>query len=164
MRPERRGCYPRTRDWNIPVPKAGARPKSGYGRRVPKLLSCYPDGVPGAALLLMRLSCALAAFPALARLSPTPHGAWAITFASALIALALAMGFGTRAGAFLLAAALAAGLFTARGETALLALALVGGAVALVLLGAGAYSVDAHRFGRRVIRLEPRSPDRGGSG
>ena len=32
---------------------------------------------------------------------------------------------------------------------------------ALLLLGPGAFSMDAHRYGRRVILLKPRSPDRG---
>jgi hypothetical protein len=40
----------------------------------------------------------------------------------------------------------------------------MGGAVSLVLLGPGAWSIDAHLHGRRVIRLDPRSPERGGPG
>jgi len=37
-----------------------------------------------------------------------------------------------------------------------------GGCGAIVLLGAGAYSVDARRYGRRVIHVHTHTPDRGG--
>lgn len=77
------------------------------------------------------------------------------------MALALIAGLGTRAAALLLVVALAAGLLAASGEAALFLLACAGGAAALVLLGPGAHSIDAHRFGRRIIRVEPRSPERG---
>jgi uncharacterized membrane protein YphA (DoxX/SURF4 family) len=131
---------------------------------MPKLILRYPDGAAGVALLLMRLSCALVGFPALARLWPAPDSWWMAAIASAAMALALLAGIATRAAALLLVAALAADLVTARGEIVLLVLASGGAAGALVLLGPGAYSIDAHRFGRRVIRLAPRSPNRGSDG
>jgi len=80
---------------------------------------------------------------------------------SGLIALSLVAGLGTRTAALLLIAAIAADLFTVNGRPIQLLLALAGGAGAVVLLGAGAYSLDAWRHGRRVIRLELRSPDQG---
>jgi uncharacterized membrane protein YphA (DoxX/SURF4 family) len=83
---------------------------------------------------------------------------------AAVIALALVLGFGARAAALLLAAALAIGIGSARGDLAWFLVSCTGGAVALVLLGPGAWSIDAHLYGRRVIRLEPRSPERGGPG
>ena len=130
---------------------------------MPNLILRYPDGVTGLALLLMRLSYALIAFPSLTRLWPASDSWWLAAIPSAM-ALALVAGFGTRAAALLLVSTLAADLLTAPGEFVLLLLASAGGAGALALLGPGAYSIDAHRFGRRVIRLEPRSPDRGSAG
>jgi len=37
-----------------------------------------------------------------------------------------------------------------------------GGCGAIALLGAGAYSIDARRYGRRVIHVHGHTPDRGG--
>ena len=124
----------------------------------------YPDGLFGVALLLLRLSYAAIAFPALARLWPAPSITVPIGLGAAAIALALVLGFGARAAALLLATALAIGIGSARGDLTWFLVGCTGGAVALVLLGPGAWSIDAHLYGRRVIRLEPRSPERGGPG
>lgn len=129
-----------------------------------KVILRYPDGVPGAALLLLRLSCVALVHPALARLSPMPGGWWPVAAPIALLILALVAGFGTRTAAALLLLLLAANLFAARAELLPFLLASGGQTLALALLGPGAWSIDAHRFGRRVIRLEPRSPDRGSPG
>ncbi|WP_231478277.1 hypothetical protein [Sphingomonas sp. UNC305MFCol5.2] len=131
---------------------------------MPKLILRYPDGLFGVALLLLRLSYAVIAFPALARLWPAPSITVPIGLGAAAIALALASGFGARAAALLLAAVLAIGIGSAREDLAWFLVSCTGGAVALVLLGPGAWSIDAHLYGRRVIRLEPRSPERGGPG
>lgn len=131
---------------------------------MPKLILRYPDGAAGAALLLMRLSSAVIAWPALARVAPTTGGWWLAAAVAGILVLALLTGLGTRAAALLLAGTLIAGLFAARGEVALLLCAAAGSATALALLGPGAWSIDAHRYGHRVIRLEPRSPERGGRG
>ena len=127
-----------------------------------KLIIRYPDGAPGAAALLMRFSCALMAFPALARILPLATHGWLVAVPATMMALAFVAGVGTRAVALLLVGTLAADLSMVSGETILLLLAAAVGAGALALLGPGAFSVDAHRYGRRVIRLEPRTPDRGG--
>lgn len=126
-----------------------------------KLISRYPDGITGTASLLLRLSCAVAAFPTLASTWPDPDGKVGVAIGSGVLATGLVLGFGTRAIALLLAMALAVGLFSLPGDRALLSLAAAGCAGALIFQGPGAYSIDAHRYGRRVIRLEPRSPDRG---
>jgi hypothetical protein len=128
------------------------------------LMLRYPDGVAGIALLLMRLSYAVVVFVALARLWPAQASDWLLIVLSSMVSLAIVTGAGTRAAAMLLFAILVVDMLTVRGESALHFLASAGGVAALVLLGPGAYSIDAQRYGRRVIRLEPRSPDRGGPG
>jgi len=128
------------------------------------LILRYPDGLFGVALLLLRLSYAAIALPALARLSPGPSITVPIGLGAAAIALALLLGFGARAAALLLAAALAVGIGDAPGDLTCILVGCAGGAAALALLGPGAWSIDAHLHGRRVIRLEPRSPERGGPG
>jgi len=151
-------------EWKIPGAKAGRGARKGYRLTVPKLILRYPDGLFGVALLLLRLSYAVIAFPALARLWPAPSITVPMGLGAAAIALALISGFGARAAALLLAAMLAIGICSARGELAWFLVSCTGGGVALALLGPGAWSIDAHLYGRRVIRLEPRSPERGGPG
>lgn len=148
----------------IPGEKAGWDPHGGYRVRVPKLILRYPDGLFGVALLLLRLSYAAIAFPALARVWPAPSITVPVGLGAAAIVLALVLGFGARLAAGLLTLALLVGLAGAKGDLAWFLIACAGGAVALVLLGPGAWSIDAHRYGRRVIRLEPRSPERVGPG
>lgn len=128
---------------------------------MPKLILRYPDGVAGAALLLLRLSCALIVFPSISPVLPSSPNAWLAGIVSAILTVALAAGMGARVASFLLTAALVVDLSDAGGQDALFLLGAAGSAGALVLLGPGAYSIDAHRFGRRVIRVEPRSPERG---
>lgn len=148
----------------IPGAKAGRSPHAGYRGTVPKLILRYPDGLFGVALLLLRLSYAAIACPALMHLWPAAALSVSIGIAAVVLALALALGFGARVAALLLVLVLAFGAAGTRGELAWFLLACGGGAAALVLLGPGAWSIDAHLYGRRVIRLEPRSPERGGPG
>jgi hypothetical protein len=135
-----------------------------YRHEVARPILRYPDGATGAALVLLRAACALAAVPAISGFSaPTPV-AWLSGAPSAALILMLACGFWVRVAATLLTVALAARLGTGSGEAILLHLACAGAAAALALLGPGAWSIDAHLHGRRVIRLQPpHSPDRGSS-
>ena len=126
-----------------------------------KYLSRYPDGAAGIALVLLRLACAWIAFLAIARLPFPQFSPNASIVVSAAFALALMLGFGTRIVAFVVAAAAIATAFKTGSEIALTMIARACGCAALGLLGPGAYSIDANVFGRRVIRLEPRGPDRG---
>ena len=125
-----------------------------------KLLSRYPDGAAGIALVLLRLACAWIAFLVIARLPFPRVSPNASIVASAAFALALALGFGTRIVAFVSAAAAIATAFISGSDSALTMIARACGCAALGLLGPGAYSIDAIVFGRRVIRLEPRGSGR----
>ncbi|SNS31662.1 hypothetical protein SAMN06295912_104102 [Sphingomonas laterariae] len=109
----------------------------------------YPTGTVGWALLLLRCSVA-AALAAGAAISAVP---W-IEAPVLLVAAALILGVLTRAAG--LAGLVAAGLIGAEiGGTAGLAVGLHGiAALALSMIGAGGYSIDARRFGRRVITLD----------
>ena len=152
------------------TPKGGSGASRHRGLQAPKtagivlmmarFLSRYPDGAAGIALVLLRLACAWVAFLVIAGLPFPRFSPNASIVASAASALALALGFGTRIIAFVSAAAAIALAFMTGSDIALTMIARACGCAALGLLGPGAYSIDANVFGRRVIRLEPRGPDR----
>ena len=125
-----------------------------------KSLSRYPDAAAGIALVLLRLACAWIAFLVIARLPFLQFSPNASIVVSVGFAFTLALGFGTGIVAFVLAAATMATAFMTGNDGALTMIARACSCAALGLLGPGAYSIDANVFGRRVIRLEPRGPDR----
>jgi hypothetical protein len=125
-----------------------------------KSLSRYPDSAAGIALVLLRLACAWIAFLVIARVPLPQFSPNAPIVVSAAFALALTLGFGTRIVAFVFAAAAITTAFMTGSDGALTMIARACACAALGLLGPGAYSIDANVFGRRVIRLEPRGPDR----
>jgi hypothetical protein len=115
----------------------------------------FPPGLPGLALLLLRASVAIALL-----LNDYGHREalpdW-VHVAAILISLVISVGYLTPivAGAALIFHALVwfalgAGVYAA-------AVAIVGSldAMALALLGPGAYSLDSRRFGRRLVVLPP---------
>ena len=110
------------------------------------ILPNFPDGRVGAGLLLLRLSAAISilASPALAAAGAPP---WVAT----LFAIGLILGLWTTMVAVLclglLLFALAQGAAPTGAGAQLLETA------AILLLGAGAYSLDAIMFGRRTIIL-----------
>jgi hypothetical protein len=127
------------------------------------MLLRYPDGPTGVAVLLLRAAAGIILYPVLISLSDGHFNWWLAAIPSAILLFALLAGLGTRIAAGLLILMLAASFRTAAGETIFLLLASIGSVGALLLLGPGAYSIDALRFGHRVIRLDVRSPDRGTS-
>ena len=132
-----------------------------YCHSMAPFTSRYPDRETGIALLLLRFSGASIAFAVLTGQVPFPlfpDLAMSLAFAIPLLLIA---GCATRPVALLLAAVIAIGIYAGRAEPDILALGHTGLCAALTLLGPGAYSIDARIFGRRVIRLDSRSPDRG---
>ena len=121
----------------------------------------FSDGPAGLALLLMRIAQAATG---LAIASGLPG--WMGTFAHpkllmAVLGLLLLAGLYVRPAAVVLAllGALAATSWSGPARCLLLGNACSG--LALALLGAGAYSLDARLFGRRVIDLTERPPAAG---
>jgi uncharacterized membrane protein YphA (DoxX/SURF4 family) len=134
---------------------------------VHRFFSPFPDGRPGVGLLLLRAVAALTAIGyAVARLSDPPTRTLDMLSAALSIAssLALLVGLFTAGSAVLLAVAFAwlsfplhAGALPHYLPAALLTIA---DAVAISLLGPGAFSVDARLFGPReiVIPRDTRAP------
>jgi hypothetical protein len=120
---------------------------------VQRLFSMFPAGWPGFALLLLRASVAMAL---LLENVAHRHGLsrWIIG-PSLVVCAALGAGFLTP-----IAAAIALGLhvliWTSLNVDTLGAAAIICvDAVALALLGPGAYSFDSRRFGRRIVVQTP---------
>lgn len=121
----------------------------------------YPDGVAGLALLFLRVACALVALAVAALLSGSSLSANLPCVVAALGALGLILGFATRWIALLLGLAVLVAAPGTQLTQQWLLLGHLGGCAALALMGAGAFSIDARRHGRRVIQLPPKPPDRG---
>jgi len=121
----------------------------------------YPDGAVGLALLFVRMCYAIVAFGVAATLSATPAGASIFHLAAGLAALFLLIGFATRLVALLLGMAVVIALAMSSPTQQLILVGHIGGCAAIMLIGAGAFSIDARRHGRRVINLQANTPNRG---
>lgn len=124
-------------------------------------MSRYPDGAFGAALLLIRACYAFVAFGVATAMSATPETTHVIRGAAGVAAVCLAVGFATRWIALALGIAVTFALTKSMPGEQLLLVGHIGSCLAIALMGAGAFSLDARRYGRRVIQLAPNSPDRG---
>jgi len=113
----------------------------------------FPTGLPGLALLLLRASVAIAlVLEDYAHRHELPL--W-IQGAAALISVALSFGYLTPIVALMGLAFHGLTWANHGGVSADVALVITLDAIALSLLGPGAYSADAYRFGRRVVVLPP---------
>ena len=123
-----------------------------------RLYSTFPDALPGFGLLVLRLSLAIGALKlGFTGASPAAYAAMSlVTVIAAVMAIAVALGIGTPIAASVLS--LTIGYEALIGEQVSLSWALVGVGVSLVLIGPGAWSIDALIFGRRKISIQRRPP------
>jgi hypothetical protein len=115
------------------------------------MFSVFPAGSAGAALLFLRLACAGLWLSALIFATALPL--W-LAIAGGLVACALVLGFLTRVATAITLVAILAARIEMGGALGALTLLHALDAGALLLLGAGAYSLDARLFGRREIRID----------
>lgn len=116
----------------------------------------FPQGSPGVALLLLRISVAgMALFSFRTYGSSVPH--WVLPLL-VLVLASVCLGFLTPVLSMLLSILNLYFLLAADPDSTPIHLSAILNAVALALLGPGAYSLDAKRFGRRVMTIPPIKP------
>jgi hypothetical protein len=128
---------------------------------VQRLFSMFPQGGPGLALLLLRISVAATVLiEAASRLRVS--SSYVLFAGILLISISLAIGFLTPLLSVVVCISAAAAMVMLHGllpDSIILGL-LILIAAALGLLGPGAYSLDARLFGRRELVVPPRKgPD-----
>jgi uncharacterized membrane protein YphA (DoxX/SURF4 family) len=112
----------------------------------------FPQGGPGVALLLLRVS--VVAFLSLA--VANYNGSSLVLVGAVLISISLLIGFLTPFFCVMVAAFIIVNIIINPYASSALCVIAIANAVALGLLGPGAYSVDARLFGRRVTVVRPR--------
>lgn len=122
-----------------------------------RLYSMFPAGIPGAALLLLRVVCSFFvaswAIVMIARRPQTLSPILALPYVGCIAALILFVGLWTPiAGATITLVELWVAVSGSNDREAAVLLAALG--AALALLGPGAFSVDAKLFGRRLIEIK----------
>ena len=117
----------------------------------------FPSGMPAIALLMLRLFAAAAL---IVSVTVESHTQGVVVRAIALLsATALCIGFSTPVAALLTLLVELYGMRCGHAELSLHAFALPVIALALALLGPGAYSLDARLFGRRLMQIGPLPPN-----
>ena len=118
---------------------------------VQRLFSMFPSGLPGIALIALRISVAMTVLlHGYSQFQELP--AWLLA-CLLLLAIGLIAGLLTPILALLSAAVQFNGPWAAAVLPSGLLVISILNALALALLGPGAYSIDAVRFGRRVVDL-----------
>ena len=113
-------------------------------------LPSFPAHAQGAGLVLLRASVTLAVLVAAIEHVRRTGDAWPVVVSVAAVS-GLGLGLWTAASCVLaLSIELACALCDGSGVSLRTGVGIVQG-LALLLLGPGAYSVDGHRFGRRVV-------------
>ena len=133
--------------------------ESHYAQAMQRLFSMFPQGAPGIALLLLRISVAASFALSLMKGPGLLSSPLLLLFVLASSALML-IGFLTSIVSFVVGSLAAAILLIHfHWDNRILAFIAIN-AVALALLGPGAYSLDARLFGRRELVVPPRKgPD-----
>jgi len=118
----------------------------------------FPQGGPGVALLILRISVAATFLISLANLNDVSSVPLRFVGLSVicLICISLSIGFLTPILSVIVCVAVITNLLIDFNSSNLLLLATIFDSAALALLGPGAYSVDAKLYGRRVTVVSPR--------
>ncbi len=121
-----------------------------YVWRVQRLFTMFPTGAAGISLLVMRVSVAATLLLLVLAAGVAPFTWWELT---AVTAVTIALCLGLYSSVFMAAGAIfeIAILSTLRGNDALHLLVSVCMTLSMIVLGPGAYSVDAKLFGRRRV-------------
>jgi hypothetical protein len=120
-----------------------------------RLFSMFPQGGPGLALLLLRVSVATTILME----APSRSGgssSYIVLAGILLISISLTIGFLTPLLSFFVCISAAVDLAIGPQRDSLVLILLVLNSAALGLLGPGAYSLDARLFGRRIVVVPPR--------
>jgi putative oxidoreductase len=121
---------------------------------VRRLFSSFPNGLPGAGLLLLRLTLVGGLLAdAAARLHDPDFSLILLAVVEALTGAALLIGLGTPIMAILVCV-LQLGMLPGTNGTIELHLLVTAVGLCLALTGPGAWSIDAHLFGRRRVEIK----------
>jgi uncharacterized membrane protein YphA (DoxX/SURF4 family) len=114
----------------------------------------FPQGGPGVALLLLRIS--VVAFLSIAVANYNGSDNPLVMVGAVLISILLLIGFLTPFFCVIVAAFVIGNIIINPHASSVLCVIAIANAIALGLLGPGAYSVDSKLFGRRVTIVRPR--------